>query len=246
MSDLLQIRSRNRVGYAEDSNTKFLTDPPGGLTLTVTGTATSSDVDSVEMSLVNPHGDVSATIPNTENVAAEDISAINATDEYGQPTTPNPPTTYGWEGAAQRSRDTLPGLILMGARQYNPTTGRFLTTDPVPGGNANTYTYPTDPVNALDLTGMFKVQKCGRGCVDFYFTKSEVRRAIDLAVVVGAAIASVRICGRSYMCSVVLGIILYFFSLWATSRINRGMIFRSQLRWGWYGQPWFENTIRWW
>ena len=38
---------------------------------------------------------------------------------------------------------------------YNPNTGRFLTTDPIPGGNANTYTYPTDPINMFDLGGQF-------------------------------------------------------------------------------------------
>jgi hypothetical protein len=42
----------------------------------------------------------------------------------------------------------------MGVRVYDPTTGRFLQTDPVPGGSANAYEYcGGDPVNAFDLNG---------------------------------------------------------------------------------------------
>lgn len=40
-------------------------------------------------------------------------------------------------------------------RVYNPNTGRFLTTDPILGGNDNTYTYPVDPINLYDLSGTF-------------------------------------------------------------------------------------------
>jgi hypothetical protein len=41
----------------------------------------------------------------------------------------------------------------MGARVYNPTTGRFLQVDPVEAGTPNNYTYPTDPINQMDLNG---------------------------------------------------------------------------------------------
>jgi hypothetical protein len=41
----------------------------------------------------------------------------------------------------------------MGVRLYNPATGRFLSVDPIPGGNANAYIYTTNPINGYDLSG---------------------------------------------------------------------------------------------
>jgi uncharacterized protein RhaS with RHS repeats len=49
-------------------------------------------------------------------------------------------------------------LVRMGVRLYNPATGRFLSVDPVPGGNANAYTYPLNPIDGYDLTGMITRQ----------------------------------------------------------------------------------------
>ena len=48
----------------------------------------------------------------------------------------------------------------MGVRLYNPTLGRFLQVDPVPGGSSNAYDYAgADPINKFDLDG-----KCWRHC----------------------------------------------------------------------------------
>ena len=44
----------------------------------------------------------------------------------------------------------------MGARSYVPQIGRFLQTDPIPGGSANAYTYTFgDPINTSDPTGAY-------------------------------------------------------------------------------------------
>ncbi|MFJ4411299.1 RHS repeat-associated core domain-containing protein [Streptomyces sp. NPDC088910] len=52
--------------------------------------------------------------------------------------------------------ETLTAATLMGVRLYDPTTGRFLQTDPIPGGNANANEYCNgDPVNCYDLDGKF-------------------------------------------------------------------------------------------
>ena len=79
-------------------------------------------------------------------------------DEYGNPRGTTPATRYGWLGAKQHSSDTLAGLTLMGVRLYNPSTGRFLQVDPIPGGSANAYDYCAgDPINCMDLSGRFYV-----------------------------------------------------------------------------------------
>jgi RHS repeat-associated protein len=42
---------------------------------------------------------------------------------------------------------------LMGARLFNPASGRFLQVDPVTGGNVNAYAYPVNPFDMNDTTG---------------------------------------------------------------------------------------------
>lgn len=77
-------------------------------------------------------------------------------DEYGNPRAGQDAVRYGWLGGKQRSSETPTGVTLMGVRLYNPTTGRFLSVDPVPGGSANAYEYCNgDPINQYDLDGRY-------------------------------------------------------------------------------------------
>jgi RHS repeat-associated protein len=109
-----------------------------------------------DLTLANTHGDVVTTVdlPSGSAVAA-DIDGWNNYDEYGNAGTATADTgivDYPWLGGKQRAVSGA-GLTLMGVRLYNPVTALFSSTDPVPGGNANDYTYPSDPINSFDVDG---------------------------------------------------------------------------------------------
>jgi len=128
--------------------------------LNVTVSVPASGLPTSKAQNIDPLGSVVAniTIPTTGNAAGPD--SFQSFDEYGNPETPATPQTvtqttiqnFGWAGTANRQTETT-GLILMGARVYNPVTGQFTSPDPIPGGNENTYTYPNDPINGNDFTG---------------------------------------------------------------------------------------------
>ncbi len=105
------------------------------------------------LQMVDMVGDIISTLPVTGG--GPGLQNYQEFTEYGLPHADMPSLggTYGPLGAHQRSRDSAGGLTLMGARLYNPETGRFLTRDPVPGGNDNAYIYPTDPINSADISG---------------------------------------------------------------------------------------------
>lgn len=131
-----------------NTTTRTITGPTGDLTATALIDTTGTTADQLTWQLSNLHGDIAATLPADDTAPMQ----INRPDEYGASTTTGP--RYGWLGAKQRAGDTPAGIVLMGVRLYNPTTGRFLTTDPVPGGSANSYDYVNaDPVNVTDLDG---------------------------------------------------------------------------------------------
>lgn len=127
-----------------------------------------SDDGTTTIALTDPQGNADTSITlagdQTSDTAVAGINDWTTYTEYGAPTAGTPGTTntttgtigYGWLGQNQRA--TTPetaGLTLMGARLYDPVTGRFTSTDPVPGGNDNTYTYPLDPINNTDITGQW-------------------------------------------------------------------------------------------
>jgi len=111
---------------------------------------------SATMTIANPHGDVVSTVTlGSPSATGSGLDQWDSFDEYGHTDNLADSTGqigYGWLGTKQRATDQS-GLILMGARLHNPTTGLFASVDPVPDGGANRYAYPTDPVNRFDLDG---------------------------------------------------------------------------------------------
>jgi RHS repeat-associated protein len=159
--DLRRRRRATTTGYAYDVLGRSTTVPaahttnPAGGNLTVTYHSTD-----LVRSIVHNGRTTTYTLDVDDERIRSWTDNNGTTTEYGTPrdTTTTGTTTgtkrYDWLGAKQRAADTPSGVTLMGVRLYNPTTGRFLSIDPIPGGNANAYEYcRADPVNCTDLDG---------------------------------------------------------------------------------------------
>ncbi|MGW4200628.1 DNRLRE domain-containing protein [Streptomyces sp. NPDC004726] len=143
--------------------TRYVDSPTGALA------ASTGRTGDVVLHLTTIHGDIALNLPLTAGRAPEALD----TDEYGNPRAGGSPARYGWLGKEQRSAETVSGLTLMGARLYNPATGRFASVDPVDGGNSNAYDYCSgDPVGCSDTTGQFSINDIwheGEACVKYWW-----------------------------------------------------------------------------
>ncbi len=155
--------------------------------------ATTSKAGDTVLQLTTIHGDVALQLPLDTSKPPTSLDS----DEYGSPRAGQAATRYNWLGAKQRSTETLTGLTLMGVRLYNPNSGRFLSLDPVYGGNANAYDYVHgDPLNRFDLDGKFSWKKKWKT----FRTKSWkkwTRRGIRIGAAVGAAVGTGAICAMT-------------------------------------------------
>ncbi|MFJ6737403.1 DNRLRE domain-containing protein [Streptomyces sp. NPDC091279] len=138
--------------YADDTDSPtWTTDSSGTITRSVADVAgalgaTTSASGAIILQLSDLHGDMTVTLATATTTAT-----AYSYDEYGNTTNTS---RYGWQGNSRVASDTPTGLTLMGLRLYNPTTGRFLQTDPVTGGSATSYGYCNgDPVNCADTNG---------------------------------------------------------------------------------------------
>ncbi|MEV8547637.1 DNRLRE domain-containing protein [Streptomyces sp. NPDC051572] len=138
--------------YGDDSASPAWTaDSSGTITRSVQDVAgalgaTTSASGAITLQLSDLHGDIAATLATATTTAT-----AYSYDEYGNTTNTS---RYGWQGSSRIASDTPTGLTMMGLRLYNPTTGRFLQTDPIQGASATAYDYCNgDPVNCADTNG---------------------------------------------------------------------------------------------
>ena len=99
--------------------------------------------------------DVRGNTVTTLDLDTNSVGAWSVYDSFGNPQTSQTNTNlinYSSYGQQERATNTT-GLVLMGARVYNPETNQFTSKDPIPRGNENTYTYPNDPINGSDFSG---------------------------------------------------------------------------------------------
>jgi RHS repeat-associated protein len=99
----------------------------------------------------NGHGDLAA-----EADASGARTALHTYTPFGAPNDAPPAnsTVHRYTGRWDKQYDTTSSLVLMGARPYDPSLGRFLAVDPIDGGSLNNYDYAAqDPVNGYDLSG---------------------------------------------------------------------------------------------
>ncbi|WP_258054962.1 DNRLRE domain-containing protein [Streptomyces sp. Ru71] len=145
----------NHYGSADDSPDWVTENSSGLITRNVRGLsgkleAVTGATGGVVLQLTGLHGDIGLTLP----LDAGQAPTVLRQDEYGNAVTGSAGARYGWLGSEMRSAETPTGAVLMGVRLYDPTQGRFLSMDPVPGGSDNAYEYAgADPVNQVDLDG---------------------------------------------------------------------------------------------
>ncbi|MFF8266428.1 polymorphic toxin-type HINT domain-containing protein [Streptomyces sp. NPDC016562] len=138
---------------------------PGGLSITRT---TSASASTFTYQSSDHHG------TGGVQFKATDLSHIRrASDPFGNErgTQPAPGAWAGDKGFVGGTKEKATGFTLLGAREYDPTTGRFLSPDPLIDASDpqqwNAYAYSNNsPVNTSDPTGLMREFKCTSGCPD--------------------------------------------------------------------------------
>jgi RHS repeat-associated protein len=167
---------------------------PGGVTLSLQGASTQvwsyPDLHGDDTVTVNGSGIRTGAIAvydpfgNPINLTTGQIGTISANSTSILADTTTAGASYGWEGSHGKQDQTTGDIatIEMGARQYVPLLGRFLSCDPVPGGNSNDYNYPNDPINMTDLSGNMGIVSVFRGVGDQFASKLTAKQLMAIVL----------------------------------------------------------------
>jgi RHS repeat-associated protein len=161
-----RVRERMGSGTTTGDTIDHFSDPSDIPAWSVNGTSWTRNIQGIDgeldaiqtstpgvtIELTNLHGDVIGTV--ADSATATSAALKQDTDEFGVPTVGATPQRFDYLGGQRRTTALPSGVIDMGEREYVPELGRFLQTDPDPGGSANAYDYAgQDPVNGTDLEG---------------------------------------------------------------------------------------------
>ncbi|MBV2154928.1 RHS repeat-associated core domain-containing protein [Kitasatospora sp. SUK 42] len=159
------------------ANTRSL-DGGGGLTFTRVTAPVGGGT--VVIQAADPHG------TNGLQIGTDPAMTVTRrpTDPFGNPrgTQPAASAWAGTKGFVGGLKDDATGLTSLGARQYDPATGRFISPDPIldPSSpsqwNAYVYSY-NDPVNASDPSGLYGSWCASQACADATQKEEEDRAA---------------------------------------------------------------------
>ncbi|MFE2534958.1 RHS repeat-associated core domain-containing protein [Streptomyces sp. NPDC059371] len=112
------------------------------------------------------HGTASMTVDATTQAVTR-----RYTKPFGETRGTTPSTWPDDKGFLGKPADADTGLTHIGAREYDPASGRFLSADPIlaPSDHEslNGYSYANNtPVTLSDPTGLRPVTPCEHGCSD--------------------------------------------------------------------------------
>ncbi|MFI9157524.1 polymorphic toxin-type HINT domain-containing protein [Kitasatospora aureofaciens] len=127
---------------------------PGGITLVIQAGKSTYQI-------ADHHG--------TGNLAIDGITLAETrrpSDPFGNPRGTQPTTWAGDQGFVGGTKDDATGLTNLGVREYQPTTGRFLSPDPLldltDPQQWNSYAYSNNnPINLADPSGFRPDGTCG-------------------------------------------------------------------------------------
>jgi len=188
------LRASKKVG---STTTKFVYDTAQGLPLVLSDGAYYYlyGPDGVPFEQVTTagtvtylHADQLGSIRMITGSTGKSVGTATYT-AYGTRTTTGTTSVFGYAG---QYTDTESGLQWLRARYYDPTTGQFLTVDPLTAATGARYAYAAgNPITRADPSGLMEINDGASGYVaaigDFWTSNSAPPRAPDYYTLCGGA-----------------------------------------------------------